>query len=117
MPTQPSIPPAARSPFGPGGEPKTFEDVSHRVRHAARRQERAATSDRPDAGPGGLHPLLKVAAALFAGYAVGTIVHGRPEPRRPLPPPRPRPPAPSQPATAFRTVRPAGEGRSNIRFR
>ena len=118
MPTSPPIPPAARSPFGPEGAPKPLEDVSHRVRQAAerhgRQQSAAATAwRRPEAAS--VHPLLKVAAAAFVGYALGTIFHGRAAPPPPPPPP-PRPRAPARRAASFRAPM-DGEARSPIRFR
>ncbi len=67
--------------------PKSFEDVSHRVRQAAQRQNRSAADGgpRPQAGgpqrrgggpgrPAALwSPLVNVALAGFAGYVIGCL--------------------------------------------
>ena len=82
----PPVPPANRPAFGPDAAPKDFADVTHRVRHQARRLEEATAADAsaaplhddaPASGPepslisGVSLPLLNLAIAGFAGYVLG----------------------------------------------
>ena len=86
MPTQLPIPPDARSPYGPDGVPKTFSDVTHRVRRAADHLEHADEPAPTAAGVDLGHPLLKLAAAAFVGYTLGRLVHRRSREAPSLPP-------------------------------
>jgi hypothetical protein len=117
MPKRPSIPRAARTPFGPDGEPKTVQDVSHRVRRAAARQNgRRGGEPAPAATPSDFDattPLLKLAGAALFGLALGTIIHRRAAPKSLPAPPRPRP----RPAPVYQASRPADGQRSHVRFR
>lgn len=77
MPTPPPIPRAGRSPYGPQGEPKLFQDVSHRVQNAARgsRKDVEPTATTVDGQPRSPWPLL--AGVALAGYVLGALVHRR----------------------------------------
>lgn len=83
MPSLPPVPPAGQSPFGPEGVPKTFEDVSHRVRAQAQRHARdeATRNDEPPTSVRSAPtldarvPVVGIALATMIGYALGTVVH------------------------------------------